>query len=127
MSCCGQGLGEVLGDKGVFIYKAQLYGIGYAFPLPLGDVYDAPTSAAVLDFRRNAGLPAVDAIDDDFAEELARTFDYLAAQGKVRQVPVRDVAGGRQEDVLITAKPPKASGLGLLLLAAAGLWWASRR
>lgn len=122
-----RGMGEAPGDRGVKLYKQELYGIGYDFTLPISDVYDGQTSAAVLDFRRNAGLPVVDVIDDDFAGKLAEAFDYLAARGEARQEPVP--GGGptvRTEDILVTGRATRGGGLVWLLVAAVGAWAWSR-
>lgn len=88
------------------------------FDVPVSGKYDAPTAAAVLEFRGAAGLPNVNQIDDQFLDRLWVEVD---AAGNTANLPDGLRPGGvRQDEINITGKAGVGLGLFALLALAYG-------
>jgi peptidoglycan hydrolase-like protein with peptidoglycan-binding domain len=95
--------------------QGTLYELG--FDVDRNGVYDAKTSAAVLEFRGAAGLPIVDRIDDAFEYALGVQYDAALAAGQLRSQKAPPVSPGHESG----AGSSSTSGfggmaLGLLML-----------
>ncbi len=96
IGCFGDFLpGQGAGSASFRTDQGTLYELG--FDVDKSGVYDAKTSAAVLEFRGAAGLPIVDRIDDAFEFALGEQYDAALAAGQTRS----------------QRKPSSSSGMGL--------------
>lgn len=114
--CIGcRGLGDYApGQSGVDVELAQRALVTLGFTVPITGVYDAATSAAVLEFRGATGLKYMDVIDDEF---LGRLYDEVDAAGDTSRLPGGGMTGGRTGEINISGKTTFGFGLfGLLLV-----------
>lgn len=101
----------VPGNSGIAIQDTQTNLIAVGFSVVASGTYDAPTSAAVLEFRGATGLPYVNQIDQAFNDRLATEVGGGIDTGRPRKnAPVGP-------DINISGRlPAGAMGFGLLLL-----------
>ena len=109
------GFGDNLpGESSYDVELAQRALVTIGFKLSITGVYDAPTSAAVLEFRGAAGLPNVNRIDDAF---LSRLYEEVDRVGDTSKLPGGGLTtGGRTDEISVTGKIGGGLfGLGVLL------------
>lgn len=105
------------GQSDVTIELAQRGLASIGFAVPITGKYDAPTSAAVVEFRGAVGMSSVDAIDDAFLNRLWQEVD--AAGNTANLPPGLKVGATEQPPVNITGKPG-AAGVGFFALLLVG-------